>query len=850
VANSITIVEVDAERGQLVGATVQPCSRLGIIVVTLLYGDAELDHDVEVYLGQSYISREVNDNRTTFVVGNDALYDVQAHSPSKEWTVQLGYKYRGRGKPNHHTSIQIPLVPRPDLTMTCIDHHFAPGPETLNAYYTTKNLETDTVRLTVSGTNYHNDIVYQVDDVDSTDGRHNMAWQGTANQGPLNGTLINPLHSPYTIQVEADTAGLIAEAQFHVLYHSVTLAKGTYIADPTTPPDETANRAEWVQYKLNELGYFAGPVDGNVGNQTIRAMNRYVFQHPDLRKPLGGIDEDFVNDDEDSDAFRTALRGNQQPWTIITNNQLPDHGDTARLYIDHNYFYRDPKDFSKATGHVDEEAAMLDRFELPIEATIRLIGKAGGEVVSPKAVGEVSVEWAVDEVPEDTSSLPDGTDRNTPSRTRQYVDAALAATKDDAGLNNCPTTLGGARRANNPNQGYFRIGNDLPPFTSTAVGNDVVEVTTHQGGNNKRGKAGILFLGSYIAGDNYRITAKISFRDRPNKDALEAAHSQAMNGQAWEDILLARTGRMTIWRKHNIAAVINWPAPATAIDWDRVAAEYENAYCELEHANKITLSAAQLRARRWNNDPHALTFEAHMAYIIGGDRYTKGIRTDRNPMNVVWDNASLFHTNYEKPAQNDNEDGTKYLKRVNSDVDATISTKLLQSFAKEIPSFLNKAGGVIIHGRWIPAIQVNHRARFTGRTYQETHEIDLHCIGLRHGVIVLSHSMYPDYQDRFLVPHEMGHTRFLNHHETKNSAQPHNNPINPYTDTPAHHDLRDHNCTMCYPFGIHSRNNRRFRRNLSWAPDSPRHSAFCGKCLLKLRGWNITDNPMPEASPQ
>jgi hypothetical protein len=842
VPNPITIVEADAEPGLPVGATVQPCSQFGIIVVTLVYGHANLDHDVEVYLGQSYISRQVNGNRTTFIVEKDALYDVQLHSISKAWTVQPGYKYRGRGKPNHHSSIQILLIPRPALMTTSIDHHFAPGKETLNAYYTTKNLGAHKVRLTVRGTNYPNDIVYQVDDVDSTDGRHNIAWQGTANRGPLNGRPINPLHSPYTIRIEADTAGLLAEAQFLVLYHSVTLAIGTYTADGKAPK-ENADLVKWIQYKLNELGYFSGPVDGNIGNQTVRAMNRYAFQHPDLHEddPENSSVPTVGGRFRGNNRFKAALRNNEQRRTIIQNNRMPNPDESVRIYIDHNYFYYTRADFSNDTGHVALNRKKLDRFELPLEATIRLIGQAdsngtGGGVVSPGAVGEVSVEWAVDEVPEDTSNLPDGTDRNKPSRTRQYVKAALAATRDGAGRDNCPTTHGGARQAVNPNQGYFRIGTDLPPFVSNSPGGDVVRTPVYQGVGAKRGKAGILFRGSYIAGDNYRITAKISFRGLPNKDALETAHSQTMNNQAWDDILLARTGRMTIWRQHRIASVVNWPAPASGINWAQVAAEYALAYCELDYAHIDNITAAALRNRHFQGDALAPTFEGAVGGVIRQD-------LRNNIGNVVWDNASLYHTNYQPPAQGSHK-VRRYIQLVKADAGTKISTEFLQRYAEGVVNFVPERGSIIIHGRWIRPVSATHRALW-GQGRQEDFEIPLFCIGLTRGVVILSHVMYPDYQDRFIVPHEMGHSRFLNHHETGSS--PRQNPINPHSDTPTHHDLVDHNCTMCYPFGIPSRN-RLFRRKVSWAPNSPDRASFCGKCILKLRGWDITTGPMPARS--
>ncbi|QSQ25678.1 hypothetical protein JY651_12410 [Pyxidicoccus parkwayensis] len=841
----IQYVDTPAQPGPLQDGVVQPCPITGVIAVTLQYPQDQPAHDVTVELVPLYVSRRVEGNTTYFEVMVSGRYTVRLQSAGTLWAAQLGHVYRAEGRADHHAAVTIPLRRAPALTVTCRDHHFAPGVEQLDAFYTATNLAADTLKVTIRGTQYGGDVVYEVNNVLNADGDHPLdngnPWGGIANSGVLNNLAINPLHSPYTIRVSAENTGVFAEAQFHVLYHSVSLALGTYTADGAAP-DVNTDPIAWTQFKLNALGYFAGPVTNALNDQTRRAMKRYAFQHPALSERIARNQGDaYVN----NGPFRTALGNNAEPRTIIQNNALPAADAAARIYVDHNYFYYNLPDFSADDGHATLDEQTLDRFEVPLEATILLMGRndadgTGVGVAAPRAVGDVSIEWWVEEPAEDTAGLPDGTDPNIPSRTRAYVNAALVATRDGAGNANCPATHGGARQAVNRNAGYFRTGNVLPPFATAAAG-EVVSTPAYQGGDGKRGRAGVLFQGSYIAGDKYRIQAKLSFQGRPHRDALQNAHCQVRGGAQWDAILRARTGQMTLWRQHRIAAVVEWPQPAQAINWGEVAAEYARAYCELDHGQAITLTAAQMRARHFENDPLAPTFEQTMRLVVGAS-----LRSDFQVGNVTWSNDSLFDTNIDVPVQGGEEKARVYSQRVKADTRAALSMNFLQSYAEGVATFVAGRGGIIIHGRWVPALRVTHRPTAPWKDpHDEDLELGLMCIGLTRGVVVLSHAMYPDYQSRFIVAHEMGHSRFLNHHETGSAPQA--NGTNPHSDTPTHHDLRDHNCMMCYPWGIPSRNPR-IGRSVDWGRVSADRPAFCGKCNLKLRGWKVTTAAVPNAS--
>lgn len=729
-------------------------------------------------------------------------------------------------------------VVEPLLTLTVNDHHFAPGPETLNAVYTSRNLTDDRLILTVRGTQYGGDVVYRVEDVANGDGNHDVNWQGGANQGALNGLLLTPLHSPYTMRIEAENAGLSDEKTFHVLYHSIELGLGTYTADAQAPDDQ-AEPEKWVQYRLNQLGYLAGPVDGNLGDQSKRAMARYAYQHPTLNENRALVRGAAFHTNVD---FRQALTNGEQPRTLIEGGQLPAPGETAKLWLDHNYYYYELDDFSRPHGHVELDRRKLDRWEHPLEVQVKLLSRtdadgSGQGVDSPLAVGEVEVQWVVRDVVENTTSIQRPS-VDCPTRAKAYVDQALLATWDQGTeSDNCPAALGGARQApGEANRGYFRLGVDQPaPFTVSNV-NDAVYSNVHQGASvAKRGRAGAIFRASYVAGDGYHLTARLSFRGLANENALQQEHTNVLGGP-WNEKLAVETGNMVLWRRHRVTAVINWPAPANAlaIDWTQVAPEYEYAYCHLDHGAVTTITGTQF-VQNYAGAASTRVFGRTMALDMNGQADP--------PLPI--DGTAVFPMTI--PAQGSWQTAGNYRAAIDTHLRQRITLQNRQQLAEWVALAVwqqHPPGAIIIHLKWVPTLRVQHHA-LGGLLNGDTEDWDpaLFCVGLSRGVTVYAHTMFPEYSDQFLISHEMGHSRFLKHHETAIAPQVDPHGVNNASDNPDDHDLRDHNCTMCYPFGIPS------RPDLQWSRNGPKRSAFCGKCLLKLRGWDVVDATLPRQSP-
>jgi hypothetical protein len=714
------------------------------------------------------------------------------------------------------------------LAWAHVDHHFASGREHLGASYRCSGYTADALRITVTAQDAS--LVYQQDGVAKSDGIHSFGhqlagWNGKGNQGAWNDRFVTAAQSPYTLTITATIGGATAVATFHVLCRSITLGLGTWTEDGNAP-DRNAAPERWVQFKLNQFGYFAGPIDGVITanrntNQTRRAMMRYANDHAGLTESGAQVLAGYATRAE----FVAALTNDTCDHTIVQGGALPSAGAETRVYVNNNYFYTDMAEFLGESSHVATNRAKLDRFEIPIEATVLLLSREDDTgtrpgVLAPEGVGPVKIQWTVAPVAEDLTRYPAAsTDR--PTRASLYL--------TNAALGNCPTGLGGSHVAANPNQNHFRVGNDLPPF-ATANNNDDVYTTAYDGAVvGKRGKAGVLFRGSYVAGDAYQVTAAVSFYGLANRVALEGAHLAAL-GATWQQKMTLATGTMRVWHRQRVAAVVNWPAPPNGltIDWAQVAAEYELAYTELVSANAVSLTGAQFRVT-YAADMHL--FDQTMALALGV------------PTVTFTDDALV---SFDIPAQSRWETAASYKARISEDLNQRFSERNLERLADNVRQSLKRhyrAGSIVINAKWVPTLRVFHvPLKGLGTpTPAEDWDPGLFCVGLSMGVTIFAYSMIPKYADRFLITHEMGHNRFLRHH-TKGGDEmgaTRRNELglaawhagtNPCAN-PTSHDTLDTHCSMSYPFALPI--------NPEWNRTGTRRATFCGKCLLKLRGWDV-----------
>jgi peptidoglycan hydrolase-like protein with peptidoglycan-binding domain len=708
-----------------------------------------------------------------------------------------------------------------DLKIISMEDHFAPGKEKITIKYDISGAGGDDITLDVLGDQYPNNPVYTIllTAEQKADGNHTLEWDGISNckEGLLKDTYINPLFSPYTVKIYRDDASA-ATQKCNVLYHSISLSMGSYTAD-NKEPDKSTEQIKWTQYKLNTLGYFAGPVDGVKNDQTIRSIKRYTHAMP-------GMNE--IDDETNADLQSNLEKGNRKR-TWLEGGTLPEKGKKARLFLDHDYYYETFPEFGAPNGAGDKDKVKLDPIEFPLEATILLIGKddkdgTGKGIDAPEAIGPVEIKWTVIDPLEDLTliPLPSAKKPERPSPARTYVQNALAAkgqVQNNADArDNCATGNNGFRGTN---KDYFVIGDNLPPFQSRNDSDDVFS-TVHcdkTDDPNKIGRTGIIVRTSHVAGDNFSLSASLSFDALSNKDALIKLHEDFSKKKV-ADSLSKELGGMTLWRRHSVAMIVTWPDSKRSVTWAEVQDAYKAAHIEVV-AQPQTVSIETLFTAADQTEYETLSKNMHPAWSAGektGTKFNKGCM-------------------YSTPLpQQGNLDPDDYKALLRQKIEYFYSPNDGYAFITKVAYLIRKAakrtvssGAVVLLGDWISSVKVKHHFLFI--PYHEDYQPSMTCLGLGKGVAIIDNRMNEE-QDRFLMAHELGHCHFLLHHQTKNGV----------SDNPVQHDTNDKNCIMCYPWGITS------RPGLKWSKNDGTEATFCGKCLLKLRGWAIANGDLPAAS--
>lgn len=749
-------------------------------------------------------------------------------------------------------SILILVDVVPVLTLTFCDHHFSPSRETVRIDYTIQGLSNRAVTLAIHGSAYGgNSVVYELvlDDGQKADGDHSLTWDGRANRGALAGHYVNPLHAPYRVRISCAQApaGRTAIHDLFVYYHSIALVQGTWTPDGQ-PPNKAANPIGWAQYMLNELGYFAGPVDGVKGPQTSRALQRYTYASPGHYAFAVAPLQRKEHDDETNATLDGQLARGDFARRVFEDDRLPAAGEQVKAYLQHDYFFSTMPEFVAPTGHMQKDQDKLDPIQVPLEVSFLLVsrddpdGTGEGVDVDPEAIGPVEVEWDVDDPAEDVTVLPPAVPpAAVPSRGRIYVDAALLATRDVAGRDNCPTAnnavgpVGGGRRAAAHDAGpYFAIGNMHAPWVTQHVGTQVFS-TVHQNAvaqPNKLGRAGAWFRSSYIAGDNFRVRARIAFPRHANLQ-LAPNHQALANltGRALTTITDAETGTFTIWRTHHIAAVVDWPRASmfAAPDFAAVQALYRQAHCELEIDDVPYFKVEKLFPTAPERTALVAGIHAQMP-LANADQaaaYAGLVGAAAVGAVAAFDAGGIYP--YPLPPQGALA-AAQYRVLLNALVRNFKALPVLFEVARQLREKVadrRDAGAIFLRFHWHPAAFIRSSLRLVGRLvdvvwpwYATTKNS---CIGLAHGTAWLENGMIAE-EGSYLFAHEIGHCRFMTHHETQFAGGVSDNPLD--------HDTNDHNCAMSYPDGINS------RAGLTWNTGDATQPRFCGKCILKLRGWN------------
>lgn len=385
-------------------------------------------------------------------------------------------------------------------------------------------------------------------------------------------------------------------------------------------PESERERIAWVQYRLNDLGYFAGPVNGTKTADLYRAIRRYRLGNRKLYKrqwkiadsyeyvtwagagleSLSEIDQPLIDELTAGTGRRTVLDAK-----VVDE---PEQTKEAKLYLDGGRYYvsmeelfrPEPRKAPK-TSKRDAEDDWYTRPIVPLKATVRLADKRGQPVALSPAAGGMRVQWGWTDVLEegdlsgargdDTKPLPlPRPTAEQPSQTEAYVKAAMDAARQFAAppdmRRNAREAVGGLVTGQDQANRYsvfeplelFPFESSAPYPTTTTWG----DVTEHRG---LVSATCVYFRPSIVAGDTYKVSAELLLPDsRPDLRGVS---------------LSASSGKIVVWRRERVAAQISWPKMqgarwddvwkalhgGTGVDWEKlwktVREEYAHCFVEI-----------------------------------------------------------------------------------------------------------------------------------------------------------------------------------------------------------------------------------------------------------------------------
>jgi hypothetical protein len=606
-----------------------------------------------------------------------------------------------------------------------------------------------------------------------------------------------------------------AEAQIRVVYHSIELALGPWVASgeavaPNTDP--------WRILRLDELGYFAGPVELLAQDSFERAKAHYDATRAD--RATKGLDAALLAGDNAIPWIR-SVGGDGTLADVAVGDDLK--GVDLRTYVDTIGFdanYLNSDDIPLRDQHLagkehllkhNVEARRLNRPTIALEATLHLMDVLGKRATVPEAVGPVRIDWVIEDVAEDVGLLY-ADDPTTSGASQSYIQKA----RTDLGLHNCPRSCGGIAEPgvhSAPSAAW--LGGHYVPYEAEASAGVVFSRAYAERVHARAlGKAGLLLRPSLIAGDTYRVTARVAFTE-PNAGALDIA-----NG-AIEVV----TGTIQNWRRAVLASYLPWPArpgpkQIQPADWQRVQQELAKAYVFFDidpNAIPTDTPAAILDAAKYK-----AWIEDALFYAGGNDKRTEGqktgatLATDFGISTVVSDATPVVLTHNRSQSYMIKDVVTMGLfggKSASAFPNAP--RKELYVGSKQFIDMVidsvraTKARGFIV-GDVDGFVSVSAQ-------YPTLAAQNLFCVGMRDLACFIDHNA--DYPRGFMLTHEMAHCLWLRHSER--AGEP----------VLEDHDRDDHYCMMSYPEPDNAA-----PAHLQQANFDPH---FCGKCNLKLRGWNV-----------
>ena len=743
--------------------------------------------------------------------------EKKTRPPKKKIPKKVEEDDTGKSSTPKVTSMAKPK-PKPVLELLTCDEKFAPDEEKLKISYTIQGLSDAAVSMEVSCPALGGEVVYKyaLQTGEKADGANKTLekWDGKCDQGTkLNGHFLNPLFSPYRVKLKTDTLSS-SEKEVAVLYHSLQLKAG-----PWMPPDDVpdfnadvkplltnpvdagkvvdlsgkAKAIKWLQLKLNEQGYFAGKIDGDLSSADLKkAVRRYNCAN--LSKGKAGFEAEFKDGaykvkksllDEAGASFNKvteglldALNSETHKRDVLDLSVFTNAGGTpakvrAELDVEAHRFYVTGDEHSPTNSATNSaiknnlEGDRLSRPWFPVRAKVLIQGRGGGAKDAPGAVGPVGVKWTwADEKPDMSHLL---TDPNT--KTKKYIENALKALKPGSSYpyDNVQAAAGGLLAGDDTDR--HEPFTDLPEFPKDVDGDEYLFSRAYDDASKNvdlLGTACVAFRPSTIGGDNYKITAAVvieddstfKWADKNNKGAFEAAH------QGVSAALSKSSGKIEVWRTVKVSAYVKWfpgndKIPST--EWDKVKKEYKAAFVKMEVPSSATALTTALKGaikgKLKDNDGNTM-LTGSSASAISGD-----VMAPRIPLPDA------------APAKHYAEKKKLY------DIVRVLQGKYFKALAELLNA--EYPGGVCLVN-WCGHKKFNNGSRPKYDTAQWRDYIAAgDSFGGPNGVAFVDHGALSQYAPYHLVAHEIGHTMFLEH--WKNTA--------PIEDA---HDKKDDNCIMSY----------------------------------------------------
>jgi hypothetical protein len=694
--------------------------------------------------------------------------------------------------------LDVPLPPL-QLRIVKVDDHFAPSVEQLEVKYKIGGLLGARVTLEISSKHYPGGPIFKrlLTPAELQDGLKTLTWDGKCNPaaGELKDHFLNPLFGPYELKL-SDDAKREAKGSFKVLYHSLELKQGDWTPDAKEPP-KASKKKDWVQYKLNELGYYGGPVGHDFDDYLKKAVIRYKVNHKKMHELVVTSYNDTITAD-----LEAALSAGDNKRKFLDGDAFKNPKGSGRILVEAITYEETgavTTEFndSKATHEKDR----LNRPLIPLLVDIFLLGKGKKKLAAPEAVGKARVNFRFTDVKEDITKQFTST-ASQPSKTRAYVEKSLklkggrTATEGD----NCHKDFGGIRdAAASDYETPFLVGTAYEPFElKKDAGQKACFSQAHADTStlkNRLGQAGCFFRSSYVAGDSYKLKAELDFTGLPNAAELEKIHHVSKPEQR----IHVETGTLQVWRQTKIAAVVTWPARKNDHQWGQIRTEFAKAYTDLDVSAIDTkpigsvLSALEYKTIVAAATPHAAaSVNLDPNSMVGVALPAQGAL-----------NAAAYKTAL-KTFASDN-----FIDPIYKALRRQLSTNLRKT---------HPVGFVVVE--FLAHLPVNIKTAPPANnavTAANTNYVTwAFSIGLPDSTI-LADQKDPDHV-YYVVAHEMGHNFWLKHWEHAGGSKA--------TD----HDTNDHNCLMSYSSSSCAHANHR-----------PGHYSphFCGQCNLKLRGWDI-----------